>query len=356
MGNGRIERFNLFLESHLERNKGIPGNNPGDPNYLSDVEKRAKERLGIPGIKERDHQSLMSIMDKMNTIIPKISSISKGHEKELEMLAERIIKKLYGPLIREYNIKLDIKMNSGPEIRNMIDIGKEKIKSPRDAKEQEKKRPVIKARGADFAMLIHESVKGIWRFLSMNSVPKDPAIAKAIEEVMGDLGQEPEEWRYGSEIAADLRDFINENPKVDLHPNIRERVWIRMINSKIFPDEKFLELMRGILTKTPEARKTIDSLIDSIVKKLDADAKYAKEKAEYEREMKIYQKKMEEKAKREREKKKSQSGSTKSETPNKPQESPYSKMSQDELSNAVIKAYKENNIDLVKEISKYLKK
>jgi hypothetical protein len=351
MGNGRIERFDLFLESHLERNKGIPGNNPGDPNYLSDVEKRAKERLNITS-----KTTVPEIGGNLGRLIYESSALTKGHERELEMFAEKIIKNLYAPLIREYNIKLDIKLNSGPEIKNMIDIGKEKIKSPRDAKEQEKKRPVIKVRGLDFVMLIHEAVKGIWRFLSMNSVPKDPAIAKAIENVMGDLAQEPEEWRYGPEIAADLRDFINENPKVDLHPNIRERIWIRMVNPKIFPDEKFLELMRGILMKTPEARKTIDGIIDSIVKKLDADAEYAKAKAGYEREMKIYQKKMEEKAKREREKKKSQTGSSKTETPNKPQESPYAKMSQNELSNAVIKAYKENNIDLVKEISKYLKK
>ena len=41
-----------------------------------------------------------------------------------------------------------------------------------------------------------------------------------------------------------------------------------MVDPNIIPNDEFIELIKGILTNTPEARRTIDSLIDKSIEEL----------------------------------------------------------------------------------------
>lgn len=342
----KVSSFKLFQEAMgIEDLSSIPGKGEGERNYLSDVTRRAQERLGLRGEFEgRVGQQLMQAFGQS-------LNLSRGYERQLEELATQVITDLYKPLIDHYNIKLDIKIASGPEIKRMLDAGFAKQKST--IQNQPSQTPIVRARGADFSMLIHEAVKGIWRVLSMGSVPTDPQLARAVESQFG-LRDEPEDWKYGPEIAADLRDFINENPKVDLFQNVREEVWKEMVDERKIPTQEFLDLMKGILSKTQEARRKIDSIIDNVIKKLESREKYKRDLEEYERQMKEYERQMEEYNKKMQQFKQKGGMISLAPTSKETEELDYSKMSKRELDAELSKALDAKDFEKAKIISDYL--
>lgn len=150
--------------------------------------------------------------------------------------------------------------------------------------------PIIRARGVDFPMLIHEMVKGLFELLSIPGIPEDERTANI---ALGNTGMadEPEDFRYGPEIAADLRDFVNLNPRINTHGNLREELYAFMIDKETMPTADFLKLMKGILGKTPEARVKVDELIEFLIGRITRD-KEAMDK--YERDMEEYKRYKEE--------------------------------------------------------------
>lgn len=338
----KIKKFDLFLEGiKADDMSSLPGG------YLQNVSARAKERMGIAGQREGDPRSVMAAAGPLMSELSRSQQLSAGHEEALSKLATDVITNLYKPLIDYYNIKLDIKFASGPEMRRMIDRGFARPKGNQGTPSQT---PIIKARGADFSMLIHEAVKGMWRVLSMRSVPDDREIAKAIESQFN-LMDEPDDWKYGPEIAADLRDFINENPKTDSYKNVREELWLFMINPKNISDDDFLELMKGILAKSPEARKKIDGYIDIVVKGIKERDEYLRQMEEYNLKMAEYERKMAEYEKRKQAK---PMQITKTE-PQEPEIIDYSQMTQRELNDELSKALDTRDFKKAEEIAKYLK-
>lgn len=129
--------------------------------------------------------------------------------------------------------------------------------------------PRIRARGVDFPMLIHETVKGIYELIASVQFPTEDASAEEIKMAqtvklnVSSFEDEAEDFRTGPEIAADFRDFINANPKAE-HPNMRAFIFGKMMDSNYISDEEFLKLFRGILNKTTEARKKVDQMISEI--------------------------------------------------------------------------------------------
>jgi hypothetical protein len=83
--------------------------------------------------------------------------------------------------------------------------------------------PRIRARGIDFPMLIHETVKGIYQLIASIQFPAEDASKEEIEMAqtvklnISSFEDEAEDFRTGPEIAADFRDFINVNPEVSQH-------------------------------------------------------------------------------------------------------------------------------------------
>jgi len=126
--------------------------------------------------------------------------------------------------------------------------------------------PVIKARGIDFPMLLHETVKGIYELIAAAGIPEDEKMAKNVMFNTSSFADEAEDFKYGPYIAADLRDFVNKSPNVDKYPNIREFVFGKLIS---MPAEEFLKNMKNILLNSPEARTLVNGLVDSVIKQLD---------------------------------------------------------------------------------------
>lgn len=222
--------------------------------------------------------------------------------------------------------------------------------------------PIIRARGVDFPMLLHEMVKGLFELLSLGGIPEDERTAKIALGNTG-LSDEPEDWRYGPEIASDLRDFINLNPRTATQPNVREELYKLMIDKQTMPTADFLKLMKGILAKSPEARVKVDELIERVLTKIRDDKeamdRYNQELEEYNRQM----------AEFEEEKPKEKPGrnwydsfddddDTIEEPTNHtaavPETQDYSKMRKSEIQELIDKALDDGDYEKVKKLSQYL--
>jgi hypothetical protein len=131
------------------------------------------------------------------------------------------------------------------------------------------------ARGHDFAMLLHESIKGIWQLILANNIPSDEETAGIVVMNTDTLADELEDLRYGPYIAADLREFINSFKESREMENLKERVAGELM---IMDPAKFLELFRNILNgfvlgdakaldiAKRETQKIIDSIKDELSK------------------------------------------------------------------------------------------
>lgn len=241
--------------------------------------------------------------------------------------------------------------------------------------------PVLKARGVDFSMLLHEAVKGLFEILSLMGLPvvknddndtDEEATKKLLNMIYSNtgIGDEPQDFKYGPEIAADLRDFVNQNDKIDLYPNVREELWKTMIDRDTMSTDDFISLMRGILSKTPEARTKVDRLINRVIEMIKNEKEgidqYNREMDEYERRMKEYNKEKEhpEFAEGEDEPESDidklirQSLSKKDDEPKQKadkKEIDYSTWSQKDLQNEIDDALDSEDFDKVRLLSKYLK-
>jgi hypothetical protein len=131
--------------------------------------------------------------------------------------------------------------------------------------------PVIKARGIDFPMLLHEAVKGIMELVASVYQPKEGSSPKEIEDAktvkinVSSMEDEAEDFRTGPQIASDLRDFINDSPNANYSSIMRLYVYGKILDPEYMSEKEFLALFRGILNKTDEARTKVDSIVDEIV-------------------------------------------------------------------------------------------
>jgi hypothetical protein len=126
-------------------------------------------------------------------------------------------------------------------------------------------KPTIYALGTDFAMLLHETVKGIYELIAANAIPDDEETAEIIISNTDSLADEIEDLRYGPEIAADLRDFINGFSEVDKIENLREHVFGKLM---LLPAPQFLELMFNILSEDPKAKPAMQEIIDEVAEEI----------------------------------------------------------------------------------------
>ena len=125
--------------------------------------------------------------------------------------------------------------------------------------------PTINALGTDFAMLLHETVKGIYELIAAVGIPDDEETAETVIMNTDTLADEIEDLRYGPEIAADLRDFISAFPEYESIPNLREHVFGKMM---AMDAKDFLELMYMILIEDPKAKPVVQEFIDEIAEEI----------------------------------------------------------------------------------------
>jgi len=124
--------------------------------------------------------------------------------------------------------------------------------------------PSITALGTDFTMLLHEAVKGIYKLIGSVTIPEDEEAAKKVVSNTGTMSDEHEDIKYGPYLAADLRDFVDKLTEGVEIENIQQRVFGQLL--AIEPVGDFLELMRKIFTKDPEAEPEVKSIIDEIIR------------------------------------------------------------------------------------------
>ncbi len=134
--------------------------------------------------------------------------------------------------------------------------------------------PKITAIGVDFPMLLHEAVKGIYQLIGSAWLPEEGASekektkAEIVKSATSSFEDEAEDFRYGPYLAAALRDFVNECPNVDRYPNMKEYVWGDMCYMARTNPKAFLDLFKGILEKTPGAKKQITDMISDIIERI----------------------------------------------------------------------------------------
>jgi len=125
--------------------------------------------------------------------------------------------------------------------------------------------PTITALGTDFAMLLHETIKGIYKLIGSAAIPEDKEEAEKVIANTGTLGDELEDLRYGPYLAADLRDFVNrftDNIEVE---NIREHVFGKLMQME---STEFLQLMKEIFSEDAGAIGKMKSIISEIQQEL----------------------------------------------------------------------------------------
>lgn len=212
--------------------------------------------------------------------------------------------------------------------------------------------PIVVVRGDNLAILIHESIKGLYTTLAMGGIPKDKEIARKVLEVGYAIKSEAEELKWGPMVASSLRDFLNENERIDEFPNLREEFWVYVVK---LPAEEFLELINGILSQTEEARiktNTIISLVIKGVKKYLNHKKYFQEKKEWEEKNRKYE---EDKRKYDEWLKSQKKEPKRTIIIEEPEELDYENMAPSELQKYIDDAMDRKDWTEVKKLSKYIK-
>ena len=209
---------------------------------------------------------------------------------------------------------------------------------PEEAEEIfEQTTPTINALGTDFAMLLHETIKGIYELIASVAIPDDEETAVTIIMNTDTLADEIEDLRYGPEIAADLRDFINEFPETADIPNLREHVFGKMM---AMDAKDFLELMYMILNEDPKAKPVVQEFVDEISEEIN---RYELGQAGIDNDDDY------------------EPGGEYGETPvsasaqTEPEEIDYSELSKREIEKLIDKALDAKDYDTVRDLSKYLK-
>lgn len=138
--------------------------------------------------------------------------------------------------------------------------------SPAAEEAIENMQPTINALGTDFAMLLHEAIKGIYELIASAGIPQDEESAETVLGNTDSLADEIEDLRYGPYMAADLRDFINQFPEASSVENMREFVFGKLMQ---MPADEFLALMKGIFDKTDSAKSAIKLIIDEVSQEIN---------------------------------------------------------------------------------------
>jgi hypothetical protein len=330
---------NLIIQGEAKNTKHIL--------HSDDVKDGLEEIYG-----ERDGKKVFELWDKMTKIADKLDWIIPT-DLRAEMM-EQMPEGMAGACSVDWKPKEEKEESQEEEEAEEFFGGEEEAEeeySEEDEAPMERfdKTPIIRARGVDFPMLLHESVKGLFELLSIPGIPEDERTANIALSNTG-LSDEPEDWQYGPEIASDLRDFINLNKDIDKYPNIREEVYRMMVDKETMPTKRFLELMRGILSKTAQARRDVDRLVAKVIEDKEAMEQFKKDEEEYQQKMKDWEEQQKKGPKQPTTEQQPKVEEPVEEVPVDPKT-----MSQREIQSMIDKALDDNDYDTARYWSQYLK-
>lgn len=138
------------------------------------------------------------------------------------------------------------------------------IETPEIEDALDEMQPTITALGTDFAMLLHEAIKGIYKLIGTAAIPDDEEEAEKVVANTGTLSDELEDIRNGPYLAADLRDFVNRFTNNSSVENIREHVFGKLMLLLKQDTQAFLQLMKEIFTEDAGAINKMKSIIAEI--------------------------------------------------------------------------------------------
>lgn len=240
----------------------------------------------------------------------------------------------------------------------------EKGEIPKDSEEVRNalKKSVIRAKGIDFPMLIHELVKGVWEIITDVAMPTHKGLAKEVHKQTSSFADEAEDWKYGPYLASDLNNFIMKNPKVQKHPNVKEYVFAKLIDRRRWSDEQCLENLKNIFLESPKGREIIDKLVDEVVDALDLYKQQLEDWERRKREHDLRKKEEEEAEKWSKEVSSGEEQGQESEidrlirqTADRESSQDFSEMSQREIQDLIDDALDAGDFEKVKMLSQYLK-
>lgn len=156
--------------------------------------------------------------------------------------------------------------NDAPDfLNNNDDEGAQEDDDSQSSVETGYGNPIIHARGIDFPMLVHETVKGIYELIMASGIPEDEETANIVIENADTYTSELIGHRIGPQLKQDLLTFVNAHQATNEVPNVIEHVFGKIIQ---LPGTEFLQLTRNMLLDRPEARAYIDTAIDGVVEEL----------------------------------------------------------------------------------------
>ena len=220
--------------------------------------KNTKLMLNLPEVSNGLYSILgREVGNEYKDLLNKITEIAGFFDWSIPMevqkeMWERDKSGFSGSVKVEWQTPEDAKENE-ENAQDILDQLMDTDELPKDETEElfDQTTPTIYALGTDFAMLLHETVKGIYELVISNT---------------DSLADEIEDLRYSPEIAADFRDFINKFQKGSNIENIREHVFGKLM---LLPAPEFLELMFKILSEDPEAKKEMQAIIDEIAEEMN---------------------------------------------------------------------------------------
>lgn len=276
--NKKREESNEESQMNLQKYKEIT-----DQNLKNEIYRRKIANLIIQA-KAKGIKSLLDnpiVSEGINKIFPKHGNEILQIWKDTSLNAHKL-DLLSDPKIRHKMMELDV-MAEGPNESKFLGAtyiswkpkeeseGEEEYSEYTGEESEEdmffmeiEETPVINAVGVDFSMLLHETVKGIFEFLAVPSIPEDEDTAATVRMNTG-LADEPEDWKYGPMIARKLEDFVKQNSRIYEIPNLVEEFFRDLLDKDSMPSDKFLSLVKGMLEKTEEARRIVDEMIDNII-------------------------------------------------------------------------------------------
>lgn len=278
INNKKREESNEESQMNLQKYKEIT-----NQNLKNEIYRRKIANLIIQG-KAKGIKSLLDnpiVSEGINKIFPNHGNEILQIWKDLSVNAH-ILDLLSEPKIRHKMMELDV-MSEGPNESKFLG-GSYISWKPKEESDEEKEyteysgeeseedmffmeieeTPVINAVGVDFSMLLHETVKGLYEFLAVPSIPEDEETAATVRMNTG-LADEPEDWKYGPIIARKLEEFVKQNSRIYEIPNLLEEFFRDLLDKETMPSDKFISLIRGMLEKTDEARRIVDEMIDNII-------------------------------------------------------------------------------------------
>jgi len=276
--NKKRQESNEESQMNLQKYKEIT-----DQNLKNEIYRRKIANLIIQA-KAKGIKSLLDnpiVSEGINKIFPKHGNDILQIWKDTSLNAHKL-DLLSDPKKRHKMMELDV-MSEGPNESKFLgatyiswkpkeESGGEEEYSEYTGEESEEdmffmeieETPVINSVGVDFSMLLHETVKGIFEFLAVPSIPEDEDTAATVRINTG-LADEPEDWKYGPMIARKLEEFVKQNTRIYEIPNLVEEFFRDLLDKDSMPSDKFLSLIKGMLEKTKEARRIVDEMIDNII-------------------------------------------------------------------------------------------